>query len=60
MLPVLTEFKDVRNAEMVKIYGQRLAERVLFISHSATASSCTLVINALRDSYGSTAELKDY
>lgn len=60
MLPALSEFKDMKHAEMIKIYGQRLAERVLFTSHTAAATSCALIVNALVNTYGSKAELRDY
>lgn len=60
MLPVLCEYKDMKHAEMVKEFGDRLAARVLFTSHTAAATSCALIVNSLVNTYGAKAEVRDY
>lgn len=60
MLAALSEYKDWKHAEKVDIYGQKLAGRVLFTSHTAAASACALVAEALVNTYGAKNELRDY
>lgn len=60
MLPALSEYKDWKHAEMVDNYGQKVAGRVLFTSHTAAASSCALIAEALIDTYGAKSQLREY
>ena len=60
MLPSLAEYKDWKHADMVDKYGEKVAARVLFTSHTAAASACALITEALIRDYGAKTELRDY
>ncbi|MBC7931985.1 MAG: hypothetical protein H7Z38_15615 [Rubrivivax sp.] len=60
ILPVMSEFKDIEHAEKVKIYGQLIATRVLFTSHTAAATACALVVHALINTCGAKSEVEEY
>jgi hypothetical protein len=60
MISTLAEFKDWKHAELLEEYSQRLSGRILFTSHSATASACAIIAAALVNSYGSKYELRGY
>jgi len=60
MLPALAEYKDWKHVEMVDTYGQKLAARVLFTSHTAAASACALISGAILNDFGAKNDLRDY
>ena len=60
MIAVMSEFKDWRHAEMVDIYAQKLAGKLIFTNHAAAASACAIIIAALVDDYGTETEVQDY
>lgn len=52
ILPFMSETKNYWARKRLKEAADRLAERVIFTGYTAIASSCTLITNDLRDSYG--------
>jgi hypothetical protein len=60
VIPTMSEFKDVDHTDRTEINGRKLAERTVFLSHIAAATSCALVVNAMRNSYGAKILLRDY
>jgi hypothetical protein len=60
VIPEMNKFKHIDLVEKTKIYSQRLIERIIFTSFTATASTCTLIVAQLADSYGAKPYLKDF
>lgn len=60
MMATLSESKHQGSAEMVDNYGQKLAARILFTSHSAAASTCAVIVETLVNTYGAKSEVRDY
>jgi len=60
MIVTLSEFKSREAGERLESYGRALAGRVLFTSHSATASACAFAVAALRNTYGAKSYVKDH
>jgi hypothetical protein len=60
VLQTMSGFKDVRSAEKVETLGTKHAERAMFISYTAAASSCAQITKLLSESYGETDQLRSF
>jgi hypothetical protein len=60
IIPEMYQSKGYWERKILNENAQRLMERVIFISYTAVASSCTLIVNSTRDSYGARPYLKDF
>ncbi len=56
----MSERKSTRSQEKAETYGKKLAKRTVFISHIATATSCTMILDAMINSYGAKDELRPF
>lgn len=59
-VPMINENKDMYSPEKVRINGVRLAERSVFTSQIATATSCVLILAVLKQTYGAKSALKEF
>jgi hypothetical protein len=59
-IPMMNEYKDISHTEKVKINGVQLSERTVFTSHIAAATSCALILSALKQTYGAKNTLKEF
>jgi hypothetical protein len=60
MIAMRSESKSKRAGEQVEIYSQALSGRILFTSHTATASACAIVGTQLINTYGAKAEVREH
>jgi hypothetical protein len=60
MIATLSEFKSKEAGERLETYSQRLSGRILFTSHTAAASACAMVVNALVNTYGAETEVRHH
>ena len=60
LIPAMSEFKDWEHWEKTVINGKKLAEQTVFMSHIAAATSCALILNSLKNTYGARAELREF
>lgn len=60
LIPTMSEHKDWQHAEKTEYTGKRLAEQTVFWSFISTAASCALVVQALKNPYGSEKLVEDF
>jgi hypothetical protein len=60
LLPVLNRIKHRDVAIQTKDIARNLMERIIIMSFTSTASSCTFIVSKLRDSYGAKPLLKEF
>jgi hypothetical protein len=61
LIPTMSaDYKDYIHAEKTEINGKKLAEETAFLSLISAATSCALVVNALKNPFGSQNELRNF
>lgn len=60
LIPTMSEYKDWQHAEKTEFNGKKLAEQTIFWSMISCATSCALMVNALKNNYGSKDMVKDF
>jgi hypothetical protein len=57
-LPLTAERKHFKAQERAEIFGKKLAGRTIVISQISIATSCILILEAVKNSYGARSELQ--
>jgi hypothetical protein len=60
IIPTMCEFKDSAHADKTEYAGKRLAEQTIYWSLLSAATSCALIVRAIKSSLGSEQEVKDF
>ena len=60
MIVTLNEFKSMEAGERLEAYCRSLSGRILFTSHTATATACAFSVAAMKDTYGAKSAVKQH
>lgn len=60
LIPTMSEYKDSQTWDKTVKNGTKLADQTVFLSQIAAATSCALILNSLKNTYGVKAELRDF